>query len=291
MIRFENLSKTYPDGTQALKGVNLTLHAGVIGLLGPNGAGKTTLMSILVMTLQPSCGQRWAFDVDAASSRHHTEIRRRLGYLPQDFSPVASLTALEYLVHCGRLRLSLPSRQLNERAEALLEMVDLLDARNHLCRDFSGGMRRRLGIAQALIHAPSLVVVDEPTAGLDATERIRLRDLLAKVGSRCAVLLSTHIVEDVETTCERIVILLDGRIVFDGRTDVLMAAAEGRLWLLHGTDTAPPGTRHLGSRVGNAGESLRLVLADQPVPGAQRRAASLEDAYAAYLASQRPDRA
>jgi ABC-2 type transport system ATP-binding protein len=227
MIELNGVRKVYSDGHEALRGVDLTLEEGMFGLLGPNGAGKTTLLSILVLALEPTAGTVRFFGIDARSGRARSAIRRQIGYLPQDFQPVRQLTGVEYLIHCARLRdLRLTRGELDRRARRLLDAVDLLDAANRPSGDYSGGMRRRLGIAQAMIHAPRILIIDEPTAGLDPEERIRFRNLIAEVAEEVAVLLSTHISEDIEATCNRIAVLTNGVLAFDGGVTELLARSE-----------------------------------------------------------------
>jgi ABC-2 type transport system ATP-binding protein len=216
MIILRALTKTWADGHQALRGVDLTLGEGMFGLLGPNGAGKTTLLSILVLAVEPTSGTRLYDGIDPAKAANRARIRSSIGYLPQDFQPIRHLTGFEYLVHCARLRSDLSRKEIDRRARQLLEAVDLQDAAARPSGEYSGGMRRRLGIAQALIHSPKLLVIDEPTAGLDPEERIRFRNLIAEVSDHVAVLLSTHITEDIEATCDRVGVLAAGRIVFTG---------------------------------------------------------------------------
>ena len=230
MIELRGLTKTYADGHRALRGVDLTLGEGMFGLLGPNGAGKTTLLSILVLAIEPTSGTRLYDGIDAARGAERGKIRHSIGYLPQDFQPIRHLTGLEYLVHCARLRATgLTRKEIDRRAHQLLEAVDLQDAARRASGEYSGGMRRRLGIAQALIHSPKLLVIDEPTAGLDPEERIRFRNLIAEVSEHVAVLLSTHICEDIEATCDRVGVLAGGRIIFDG--------APGDLFTRHEADS------------------------------------------------------
>jgi ABC-2 type transport system ATP-binding protein len=226
LIELRDIRKQYSDGHQALRGVNLSLGVGMFGLLGPNGAGTTTLLSILVLALEPTSGTMYVDGIDASRGAAHAAIRRLIGFLPQDFQPIRHLTGHEYLVHCARLRgLKLTKKELDSRARRLLEAVDLIDAANRASGEYSGGMRRRLGIAQAMIHAPRMLVIDEPTAGLDPEERIRFRNLIAEVAEEVAVLLSTHISEDIEATCNRIAVLTNGTLVFDGDAEQLMAKA------------------------------------------------------------------
>ena len=227
MIELRGLTKTYSDGHHALRGVDLALGDGMFGLLGPNGAGKTTLLSILVLAIEPTSGSRVYDGLDAAKAVNRTAIRRQIGFLPQDFQPIRHLSGFEYLVHCARLRATgLLRKEIDRRARQLLEAVDLQDAASRASGEYSGGMRRRLGIAQALIHSPRLLVIDEPTAGLDPEERIRFRNLIAEVSDHVAVLLSTHICEDIEATCDRVGVLVGGRIVFDGAPGELFTRHE-----------------------------------------------------------------
>ncbi|MEA2237884.1 MAG: type transport system ATP-binding protein [Thermoanaerobaculia bacterium] len=224
LIELHGIRKTYSDGHEALRGIDLALGEGMFGLLGPNGAGKTTLLSILVLALEPTAGTMHFQGIDASSGQARTAIRKQIGFLPQDFQPLRHLTGAEYLVHCARLRgIGLTKRKIDRRARMLLDAVDLTDAADRLSGEYSGGMRRRLGIAQALIHAPRMLVIDEPTAGLDPEERIRFRNLIAEVAEEVTVLLSTHISEDIEATCNRIAVLTNGVLVFDGGVDALMA--------------------------------------------------------------------
>jgi ABC-2 type transport system ATP-binding protein len=226
MIELRGIRKTYSDGHEALLGVDLFLGEGMFGLLGPNGAGKTTLLSILVLALEPTAGTMHFQGMDAASGRAKARIRTQIGYLPQDFQPLRDLTGTEYLIHCARMRgVALTRKELDRRARMLLDAVDLSDAANRRSGGYSGGMRRRLGIAQAMIHAPRMLVIDEPTAGLDPEERIRFRNLIAEVAEEVAVLLSTHIAEDIEATCNRIAVLTNGVLVFDGDIDDLLGRA------------------------------------------------------------------
>src|ERR1700682_5927940 len=216
LIELRGIAKTYADGHEALRDVDLALGEGMFGLLGPNGAGKTTLLSILVLALEPSRGERRYAGLDPAKQSTRADIRKMLGFLPQDFQPIGHLSGAEYLIHCARMRqVGLSRRELERRARQLLDAVDLNDAANRPSGQYSGGMRRRLGIAQAMIHAPRLLVTEE---------RIRFRNLIAEVAESVAVVLSTHICEDIEATCDRIGVLANGAIVFDGRPGELMRA-------------------------------------------------------------------
>jgi ABC-type multidrug transport system ATPase subunit len=231
-VRIRALRKVYGDGTEALRGVDLELGRGMLGLLGPNGAGKTTFLSILVLELAPTGGELRFGELDAARGPDRGGIRRRIGYLPQGYQPVPSLTGREYLLHCAALRGAPASRRARrERVDGLLAAVGLERAADRRCGTYSGGMKRRLGVAQALVHSPSLLVVDEPTAGLDPEERIRFRNLVTEVAEGTTVVLSTHIVEDVEATCPRLAVIAGGRLLFDGEPGELLRRSAGAVRL------------------------------------------------------------
>jgi ABC-2 type transport system ATP-binding protein len=284
MIEIRNLHKTYADGTVALAGVDLAFGEGMLGLLGPNGAGKTTLLSILALAQEPSAGERVYFGVPDGR-RERARIRPMIGYLPQDFVTVSTLTGLEVLMMCGELRrVPLARRDLARRAWALLEAVELSHAARRRADSYSGGMLRRLGLAQALIHSPRFLVVDEPTAGLDPEERIRFRDLITDLAEEIPVLLSTHIVEDIEATCPRLGVIARGRVLFDGEPGELMAASRDRLWLLPAHEAAPAGAVKIGQRAGRGNEAFQVLWAEAPVAGGEPLEPTLEEAYAAFLA-------
>jgi len=228
VIEVSGVGKTYGDGKIALRDISLSLSSGMFGLLGPNGAGKTTLLSILVMALEPTAGTISYDGLDPRRLLDRPRIRAAIGYLPQDFQTVGHLTGREYLRYCAGLRgVRLARHAMDERIEQLLDAVDLRQSADRASGGYSGGMRRRLGVAQALIHAPRLVIVDEPTAGLDPEERIRFRNLIAEVAEEVTVLLSTHICEDIEATCDRAGIILNGRLVFDGAPAALIERSLG----------------------------------------------------------------
>ncbi|HEX4961348.1 MAG TPA: ATP-binding cassette domain-containing protein [Thermoanaerobaculia bacterium] len=295
MIELEGITKTYADGFEALKGISIRLERGMFGLLGPNGAGKTTFLSILVLALEPSAGRRIYDGLDAAARQARSEIRRRIGFLPQDYHPIGHLTGREYLAHCARLRqVPLGRTALRRRIGELLEGVGLERAADRRCGTYSGGMRRRLGIAQALIHDPRLLVVDEPTAGLDPEERIRFRMLVTAAAAEMTVLLSTHIVEDVEATCPRLGVIGRGRLLFDGPPTELLRRADGRLWQLPAEAPLPAGAVEVTRRTDREGGVERVVYLERqngPLPGAVARPANLEESYGAFLALQGIERA
>jgi ABC-type multidrug transport system ATPase subunit len=212
MLAISNLVKTYSSGVQALKGISLELRPGVFGLLGPNGAGKTTLMKIVATLLEPDSGTIEMNGIDLLI--HKNEARRRLGYLPQDFGLYPTLTAWQMLNYFARLKGITNKKQRHALVDALLQRVNLWSARKQRLGEFSGGMRQRLGIAQALIGEPELIIVDEPTAGLDPEERVRFHNLLAETASEnTVVILSTHIVSDVSNLCSQMAIIRQGKIL------------------------------------------------------------------------------
>ena len=286
MIRMTGIRKVYADGKEALRGVDLELEEGSIGVLGPNGAGKTTLLSILVLNLEPTAGERLYGALDAADAANHPRVRAQIGFLPQDFAPIRDLTGSEYLVHCAALR-GIPRDLARRRADALLEAVDLTHARNRRSGEYSGGMRRRLGIAQALIHRPSLIVIDEPTAGLDPEERIRFRNLIADVAEAAAVMVSTHICEDIEATCDRLYVIAGGRCLFDGTVTDFIARHASELRVLASGEPVPSGALLLGRRVLSGGEVT--LIHDSRRRGAPYPELRLEDAYNAFRALHRLD--
>jgi ABC-type multidrug transport system, ATPase component len=221
-IRISNLSKNYGN-KQALKGVSLYLEKGMFGLLGRNGAGKTTLMRILTTLLNKSTGE---ISICGIPVEKASEIRKIVGYLPQDFSCYPNMNVYEALDYLGVLS-GVEKRKRKERIVQLLEEVNLGDCRKVKVKALSGGMKRRLGIAQALLHEPKVLIVDEPTAGLDPEERIRFRNLLCEVAKNKIVMLSTHIVEDIEKTCENIAILDKGEIIYNGLIKSFIGEAKG----------------------------------------------------------------
>ena len=284
MIEARDIRKVYPDGTEALAGVDLSFGDGMLGLLGPNGAGKTTLLSILALAQEPSAGERSYFGTAPRGSRGRRRIRAMLGYLPQEFQPVATLSGLEYLMLCGELRqVPLRRRDLERRAWRLLEAVELTAASGRRADQYSGGMIRRLGLAQALMHSPRFLIVDEPTAGLDPEERIRFRNLITDLADEIPVLLSTHIVEDIEATCPRLVILGRGKVLFQGEPGELMRRSRGRLWLRPATTAAPEDALRVGQRTGDGGAVFDVWSCEVPVTGAEPLEPTLEEACAAFL--------
>ena len=229
MLKLENLSKTYANGVRALDNVSLEIPAGMYGLLGPNGAGKSTLMRTIATLQQPDTGSITLNGTDAL--KQPEELRQQLGYLPQDFGVYPRISALAMLDHLASLKGFSDSKQRREIVEALLVQTNLFDVRKKALAGFSGGMRQRFGIAQALIGDPRLIIVDEPTAGLDPEERNRFLNLLSDIGENKVVILSTHIVEDVTNLCPRMAIIARGEIVTEGRPGELIDALAGSIWI------------------------------------------------------------
>jgi ABC-2 type transport system ATP-binding protein len=280
MLEISGLSKRYPNGTVALADFTLTAGEGVLGLLGPNGAGKTTLMSIVATVLRPSGGSvRWkGTDV----LREPLAIRRELGYLPQDFGVYDKLTAVELLRYFGRLK-GLAGKELKVAVEEMIDLVNLRPAANRRLGGFSGGMRQRVGIAQALLGDPKIVIVDEPTVGLDPEERVRFRNLLSELGHGRTVILSTHIVSDVEAIAERIAVIRKGRLVRCAPPEELLAHAAGRVFrAVVPADRLAEAQRAVAvsNLVRRAdGVHVRFVGDGGGLPGAVAVEPSLEDAY------------
>jgi ABC-2 type transport system ATP-binding protein len=229
MLKIKDLTKTYPSGVQALKGVSLELSPGVFGLLGPNGSGKSTLMKILATLLEPDSGTIEMNDVDLITRKDHT--RRMLGYLPQDFGLYPTLTARQMLDYLAKLKGISNKRERHALIEALLERVNLSLEPTQPLGEFSGGMRQRLGIAQALIGDPQLIIVDEPTAGLDPQERVRFHNLISETaGENSVVILSTHIVSDVCNLCSRMAIIQKGKIVSESTPQHAVDKLKDAVW-------------------------------------------------------------
>ncbi|MEI7524489.1 MAG: ABC transporter ATP-binding protein [Mariniphaga sp.] len=235
-IEINGLNKVYPNGNHALKDVTMTIENGMFGLLGPNGAGKSSLMRILVTLAKPSSGQVLVNGLDLQKNRK--EIRTMLGYLPQDFRFFAKLRTYEFLDYIARLAGMNQASIRKDAIEKMLEEVGLYEARNRFANNLSGGMKRRLGIAQALIGDPQIIIVDEPTTGLDPEERIRFRNLLTRISERdVVIILSTHIVGDISSTCNDMALMNKGTLAFKGSPELLINQARNNVWRITATDT------------------------------------------------------
>lgn len=234
-ITIDQLSKVYPNGNRALNNVQLEIENGMFGLLGPNGAGKSSLMRILVTLMKPSQGKVMVNDLDLVKNRK--EIRKMLGYLPQDFRFFSQLKTYEFLDYAARLAGMKSGKSRADAVDKMLEEVGLFEARDRQANRLSGGMKRRLGIAQALINDPKIIIVDEPTTGLDPEERIRFRNLLSTISTNdVIIILSTHIVGDISSTCNNMALLNRGELAFSGSPDELVAQSAGKVWLIKATE-------------------------------------------------------
>ena len=228
MLSIQNLSKTYPNGVQALKNISLDISNGMFGLLGPNGAGKSTLMRTIATLQDADSGSIRFDDIDVLTQKE--ELRKILGYLPQEFGVYPKVSAEEMLHYIARLKGISDNHERKELVKALLEQVNLYQHRNKYLGGYSGGMKQRFGIAQALIGNPKLIIVDEPTAGLDPAERLRFNNLLSDIGENIIVILSTHIVDDVSELCRDMAIIAGGQVVQRGNPEDLVKNMENRIW-------------------------------------------------------------
>ncbi len=235
-VKFEECSKSYRD-VQALRNVDVELGLGITGLLGPNGAGKTTFLRILATLLRPTRGSVRVEGWDVTDARDRVEIRRRLGYLPQDLGLYPRFTVFEFVNYIAMLKELKDRADRHRQVRAALAEVGMEDLARRRIRTLSGGMRHRVGIAQAIVADPELVLLDEPTTGLDPEQRIRFRQLIGRLGEHRTVVLSTHLVEDVAAVCTSVVVLFGGRILFKGAPADLRAAAQGMVWI---SSASPP---------------------------------------------------
>lgn len=227
-LEIKNLSKTYGNGIKALQDVSLTIGNGMFGLLGQNGAGKSTLMRTIA-TLQDADSGTVSFN-DIDIKKEPLELRKALGYLPQEFGVYPNVTAEELLLHIADMKGIANKSERKEHVESLLKKVNLFDVRKNKLESYSGGMKQRFGIAQALLGNPKLIIVDEPTAGLDPTERNRFYNLLSEIGENTVVILSTHIVEDVSTLCNEMAIIGNGKVLVTGKPEEMEASLNGKVW-------------------------------------------------------------
>ena len=280
-LRIDNLSKTYPNGVEALRDVSLRIPAGMFGLLGPNGAGKSTLMRILATLQEPDRGSIRLGDLDVV--RQKDRVRETLGYLPQDFGVYRNVSAEKLLDHFAVLEGITHRGERKSVVESLLRQTNLWDVRNQKLGGYSGGMRQRFGIAIALLGNPKLLIVDEPTAGLDPAERVRFLNLLSELGENSVVILSTHIVEDVSELCTRMAIINKGEILLEAEPLAVVAEMQGRVWeRLISKDDLPAIERDftLLSTKLLSGRTLVRVLSDsQPSREFHAAEADLQDVY------------
>jgi ABC-2 type transport system ATP-binding protein len=289
MLHIQHLTHVYANGTRALDDVSLHIPAGMFGLLGPNGAGKSSLMRCLATLQVPTSGSIRFAELDVL--KQPQALRAQLGYLPQDFGVYPRVSAADMLDHLAVLKGVAAKGERRDTVDALLRQVNLWDVRKKALVGFSGGMRQRFGIAQALIGNPRLIIVDEPTAGLDPEERNRFNNLLSEIGENVVVILSTHIVDDVTDLCPRMAILVDGRIVQSGTPAELISALQGRIWQASIDKEALVRARaqhHVIATRLRGGRTVIRVRADLPPgPGFTPVEAGLEDVYFSTLHSER----
>ena len=287
-LRIRNLCKTYANGVVALDKVSLTIPTGMFGLLGPNGAGKSTLMRTLATLQECDSGSVFLGEIDVLDEKE--EVRRMLGYLPQDFGVYPKVTAIDLLDHFAQLKgLSNRTRR-REVVDGLLLQTNLYDVRHQRLGGFSGGMRQRFGIAQALLGDPHLIVVDEPTAGLDPQERVRFHNLLSDIGEDKTVLLSTHIVSDVADLCPNMAIINQGKVLLSGQTGQLIAAIEGKIWarFIPKLDLPLFQKHHtvISSRLMSGRTLIHVYAPEHPGDGFEPTVGDLEDVYFTTIAGR-----
>ena len=283
-LRIEGLSKTYPNGVKALQDVSLTIPTGMFGLLGPNGAGKSTLMRTIATLQEADSGSITLGDIDVL--REKDNVRRLLGYLPQEFGVYPRITAEAMLNHFAVLKGIVNAKERRETVNALLQRTNLYDARKQNLSTFSGGMRQRFGIAQALLGNPKLIIVDEPTAGLDPEERVRFHNLLAEIGENVVVILSTHIVEDVSDLCSQMAIISGGRVLMSGDPQDAVRELKDKVWrrVIAKTELDDFQSRYtvISTKLVAGRTVIHTVSDAQPDPTFEPINASLEDVYFYY---------
>jgi len=287
-LQIRNLSKTYSNGVQALKNVNLDIPQGMFGLLGPNGAGKSSLMRTISTLQQADTGTIQLGDINVLEDKN--AVRQILGYLPQEFGVYPKVTALTMLDHIASLKGIANKGERKEVVEALLNKTNLWHVKNKNLGTYSGGMKQRFGIAQALIGNPKLIIVDEPTAGLDPAERVRFHNLLSEIGENTIVILSTHIVEDISNLCENMAIICLGEVVATGNPNELMGAVRGKVWKKaidkKDLDKYKADLQVISTHL-KAGKTVIHVFSDnQPDSSFEASPANLEDLYFTEITSR-----
>jgi len=287
-LTIKDLTKTYPNGVKALNGINLEITNGMFGLLGANGAGKSSLMRTIASLQEPSSGSILFNETDIV--KEPNEVRKHLGYLPQEFGVYPKISAEKLLNHMAILKGILNNKERKEQVTALLQQVNLFQHRKKAVYTFSGGMRQRFGIAQALLANPQIIIVDEPTAGLDPEESNRFLNLLSEIGENVIVILSTHIVEDVRNLCPKMAILSNGEIVSEGSPTKLVASIDGKIW----TKIIPKADIEIYKKAFDvistklvSGETqIRVISEQKPEAGFDMITPNLEDYYFATLFNQ-----
>jgi ABC-2 type transport system ATP-binding protein len=286
-LKIKSLSKTYPNGVKALNGISLEITNGMFGLLGPNGAGKSTLMRTVAALQEPDSGTIEFNGIDIVKDSQF--MRRSLGYLPQEFGVYPKISAYRLLDHLAVLKGVLDKGERHAQVSSLLDQVNLYDQRNRAVHSFSGGMRQRFGIAQALLGDPKIIIVDEPTAGLDPEERSRFNNLLGEIGRNVVVLLSTHIVEDVSDLCTRMAIIAGGSVLAQGSPDEAVASLVESMWALcverEELQLYREQLNVISTRLHGGKMMLCIHSETQPAPGAKMISATLADFYFSTLKS------
>ncbi|GAB5525382.1 MAG: ABC transporter ATP-binding protein [Roseivirga sp.] len=284
-LKIQNLSKKYPNGTKALNGVNLNISTGMFGLLGPNGAGKSSLMRTMVTLQEADSGTATLGNIDMLKDKD--ELRKHIGYLPQEFGLYPKVSAQMLLNHFAALKGISDKQERKRMVDELLEKVNLTEHRKKNLGGYSGGMKQRFGIAQALIGNPGLVIVDEPTAGLDPQERNRFHNILSQLGSETIVILSTHIVEDVKDLCTQMAILNKGQILAQGNPKQLVNDMQGQVWekVIRQDELAQTRQSHqvISDRFYDGQTMVRIVSASDPGNGFTPVQAGLEDVYFSHV--------
>jgi ABC-type multidrug transport system ATPase subunit len=280
-LQISNLNKVYPNGVKALNNINLTLQKGMFGLLGPNGAGKSTLMRTIAALQDPDSGSIQLGTIDVINQKN--ELRKVLGYLPQDFGFYPKVSALSLLDHFAVLKGISNKKERKEIVDALLQQTNLFEARKRNVSEYSGGMRQRFGIAQALLGNPQLIIVDEPTAGLDPMERNRFHNILSEIGEQVIVILSTHIVDDVKTLCNQMVVMNNGTILMEGTPASTVATIQGKIWqqaiskdLLNDYKSR---FKVISHHIAEGKMLIHVISDDKPDTGFEQVDATLEDVY------------
>lgn len=291
-LLIKNLSKSYGDDVKALDKVSLSISNGMFGLLGPNGAGKSSLMRTLATLQLPDSGTFYFDGIDMVKDPQ--KMRNQLGYLPQDFGVYPKISAIDLLNHLAILKGLTNKAERKEQVLSLLQQTNLFDVRNRVVGNFSGGMRQRFGIAQALLGNPQFIIVDEPTAGLDPSERNRFHDLLNTIGEQRVVMLSTHIVEDVHDLCPNMAVLANGKLILEGRPSDLTAKLSGKIWrkvIEKSTLNEYSASLNVISTRILAGKTQIFVLADEcPETGFEKFYPGLEEVYFATLFNLKGDK-
>lgn len=283
-LQINNLSKLYPNGVHALKDVTLTIKTGLFGLLGPNGAGKSSLMRTLATLQDADSGSAFLGELDILKNKD--ELRKVLGYLPQEFGVYPRTSAIELLDHLALLKGFSSRSERKEMVSYLLHKVNLFEHRHNSVSSYSGGMRQRFGVAQCLIGSPQLIIVDEPTAGLDPGERNRFYNILSEIGENIIVILSTHIVQDVKELCHQMAIMNEGRVLYNGGTEDALLLIKDKVWekkILKSELESYQNNHKIISNKLVAGSPLIHAFSDNPISGFEKAEENLEDVFFAKI--------